>query len=40
MACGSLRHPRAFFFGGNVLVDDPDRAIEIADQGADLCRFP
>jgi hypothetical protein len=32
-------HPRVFFLGRNVVVDDPDNAIEIADQAADLRRF-
>jgi hypothetical protein len=37
---GAVRYPGTFFFGGNVAIEEPDEAIEVANHRADLGRFP
>jgi hypothetical protein len=36
---GTIEHARLLFFAGYVLINDPDNAIEITDQGACLYRL-
>ncbi len=37
---GAIEYPGTFLLGGDIAIQDPDEALEIANHFADLYRFP